>query len=359
MSTKSLSATAEKKGRESTPPSVSSKDSVLAPVSRASALAASIRSHMKDVESIQMVGKDSIPKVQSISTGSLGLDVAIGVGGLPYGRIVEIFGPESSGKTTIALQALAACQQKGGVGSFVDAEHAIDFTYAQNLGVNTGEMLLSQPDNGEQALSIVELLVSGGRPGDLVVVDSVAALVPKAEIEGEMGDSHMGLQARMMGQALRKITAIAAGNGVIVIFINQLRQKIGVMFGNPETTPGGNALKFWATIRLDVRRISQNKVGDEVVSNRTKVKVIKNKIAPPFKIAEFDIKFGTGVDYRAEILEYGAKFGIIQQTGSWYSYQDERIANGQAAAVAALAANPELEQKIYKAVRERAFPAVV
>jgi len=327
----------------------------LVPESRASKLAATVRAEMKDPESIQLIAKGDIVKIASISTGSLGLDVAIGIGGLPQGRIVEIYGSESSGKTTIALQAVAACQAAGGVASFIDAEHALDPTYAMALGVKLEDLLLSQPSNGEEALSICEILTRNGKPGDLVVVDSVAALTPQAEIDGEMGQAHMGLLARLMGQGLRKITSFAHNNGVTVLFINQLRMKLGVVFGSPETQPGGRALPFYASVRLDIRRISGNKVGDEVVSNRTKVKVVKNKVAPPFKTVEFDIRFGTGVDYRSEMLEFGELHGIIEKAGSWYSYKQERIANGKEAAIQALMANPELDQKIYKAVREAVF----
>ncbi len=323
----------------------------LAPESRASTLAALIRAKTKDPESVQIYGKGAISAIKAISTGSLGLDYALGIGGLPQGRIIEIYGPESSGKTTLSLQAMVAAQKGGGVASIVDAEHALDVNYARNLGMDTDALLVSQPSCGEEALEITEVLVTNGRPGDIVVVDSVAALTPRAEIDGEMGDSHMGLAARLMGQGLRKITGKAHENGVTVIFINQLRVKIGVMFGNPETTTGGNALKFYASVRIDIRRIQQNKVGDVVVSNRTRAKVIKNKVAPPFREAEFDIRFGTGVDYLSEVLELGVKFGVIGQSGSWYSYKEDKIGNGKEASINAIGSNPDLENTLYQAVR--------
>lgn len=323
----------------------------IAPPSRATVLARAVRAKLKSEESIQIYGANEIVKIKAISTGSLGLDRALGIGGLPEGRIVEIYGPESSGKTTLALQAAAAAQRAGGVASIVDAEHALDLNYAKNLGINTDELLVSQPFCGEEALDITESLVSNGRAGDIIIIDSVAALTPRAEIDGEMGDSHMGLQARLMGQALRKITGKAHENGVLVVFINQLRMKIGVMFGNPETTTGGNALKFYASVRIDIRRVGVNKDGDTVISSKTKAKVIKNKVAPPFREAEFDIRYGEGVDYRSEIIDIGSELGIIEKTGSWYAYGGEKIANGKEAAIKALVANPTLEEKLYRAVQ--------
>lgn len=283
-------------------------------------------------------GKGSIMKMDGnqtlndnvavISTGALSLDIALGIGGLPKGRIVEIFGPESSGKTTLALTTIAQCQKMGGTVAFVDAEHALDVAYARKLGVNTKDMLISQPDNGEQALEITETLVRSGAI-DVLVIDSVAALTPRAEIEGEMGDSHMGLQARLMSQALRKLTGVIARSNTLVIFINQIRMKIGVMFGNPETTTGGNALKFYASVRLDVRRLGAIKNGEEVVGSRTAVKVVKNKMAPPFAKVEFDLMFGEGISAEGDIIDLASKFEIVQKSGAWYSYKDERIGQGR------------------------------
>lgn len=279
--------------------------------------------------SIMRLGDGSAAKgIETISTGSLGLDIALGIGGLPKGRIVEIYGPESSGKTTLALQAIANCQKNGGTAAFVDAEHALDPIYAEKLGVNLDELIVSQPDTGEQALEITDMLVRSGAV-DIVVVDSVAALTPKAEIEGEMGDSHMGLQARLMSQALRKLTANIKRSNTLCVFINQIRMKIGVMFGSPETTTGGNALKFYASVRLDIRRIGQIKQGDEIVGNETRVKVVKNKVAPPFKQAEFQILYGEGSSLEGEILDWGVKHDLVEKAGAWYSYNGDKIGQGK------------------------------
>ena len=279
--------------------------------------------------SIMRLGADQpIADIPVIPTGSLSLDIALGVGGLPRGRIVEIFGPESSGKTTLALHATAEAQKLGGITAFIDAEHALDISYAKRLGVRTDDLLISQPDTGEQALEIAEVLVRSGAI-DLVIIDSVAALVPKAEIEGEMGDAHMGLQARLMSQALRKLTGIVSKSNTILIFTNQIRHKIGVFFGNPETTTGGNALKFYASVRLDVRRIASIKEGQDVVGNRTKVKVVKNKVAPPFKEAEFDVMYGEGISVEGDLLDKAVEFGIVEKGGAWFSYDDERIGQGR------------------------------
>lgn len=288
--------------------------------------------------------------IQVISTGSLGLDLALGVGGLPRGRVIEIFGPESSGKTTLTLQVIAACQKQGGTAAFVDAEHALDPQYAKKLGVNVEELLVSQPDTGEQALEITDMLVRSGAV-DVVVIDSVAALTPKAEIEGEMGDQHMGLQARLMSQALRKLTANIKRSNTLVIFINQIRMKIGVMFGSPETTTGGNALKFYASVRLDIRRIGSIKKGDQVLGSETRVKVVKNKVAPPFKQAEFDIMYGQGISREGEIVELGVVNGLIDKAGTWYSYGDKRIGQGKENVCQFLRENPEITQKIESQIR--------
>jgi len=277
---------------------------------------------------IMKLGARPVENIPVISTGSIELDRALGIGGLPRGRVIEIFGPESSGKTTLALHAVAHAQQKGGIAAFIDAEHAIDVAYARKLGVNCDELLVSQPDTGEQALEIADMLVRSGAI-DVMVIDSVAALVPRAEIEGEMGDAHMGLQARLMSQALRKLTATIGKTMTSVIFINQIRMKIGVMFGNPETTTGGNALKFYASVRLDIRRIGAIKEGQEVIGNRTRVKVVKNKMAPPFKEAEFDIMYGEGISRAGDLLDVGVKAGVIDKSGSWYSYNGERIGQGR------------------------------
>ena len=302
---------------------------------------------------VMRLGDDSTQDVEVISTGSISLDLALGIKGLPKGRIVEVYGPESSGKTTLAIHAIAEAQKKGGICAIIDAEHAFDRFYAESLGVNTEELLISQPDNGEQALEIADNLISSGAI-DLLVVDSVAALTPKAEIEGEMGDSRMGLQARLMSQALRKLTATIKKSGSCVIFINQLREKIGVMFGNPETTTGGNALKFYASIRIDIRRISQIKSGDEVIGNRTRGKVIKNKLAPPFRKAEFDIMFGEGFSKAGEIIDLGVDKGIIKKSGSWFSYGDTKLGQGRDAVKALIKDNEELslelEEKIFTAI---------
>jgi recombination protein RecA len=285
------------------------------------------------------------PRIAVVASGSIGLDLALGVGGYPRGRVVEIFGPESSGKTTLALHAIAEVQRAGGVAAFIDAEHALDVGYARKLGVNLGDLLVSQPDTGEQALEIAEQLVRSGAV-DLVVVDSVAALVPKAEIEGEMGDAHMGVQARLMSQALRKLTAIVSRNASTVVFINQIRMKIGVVFGNPETTTGGHALKFYASVRLDIRRIGQLKEGEAVVGSRTRVKVVKNKVAPPFREAEFDIRYGVGVDRFAEAVDLGVERGLVEKSGAFYALGGERIGQGRERAVEWLRANPPAMQRL-------------
>ncbi len=289
-------------------------------------------------------------KVETISTGCLSLDLALGVGGLPRGRIVEIFGPESSGKTTLALHAVAEAQKAGGIAAIIDAEHALDPSYCQALGVDIENLLISQPDTGEQALEICEALVRSGAV-DIIVVDSVAALVPQAEIEGEMGDAHVGLQARLMSKALRKLTAVISKSNTTVIFINQLREKVGVMFGNPETTPGGRALKFYASVRIEVRKSEQIKQGTDIVGNRTKAKVVKNKVAPPFKQAEFDIMYGEGISREGSIIDVAVELGIIQKSGAWYSYNEERLGQGRENAKEYLRQNPELAAKIEKEVR--------
>ena len=278
--------------------------------------------------SIMKLGENSVVEVEAISTGSLGLDIALGIGGLPRGRIIEIYGPESSGKTTLALHVTAEAQKSGGVCAFVDAEHALDPVYAKKLGVKVEDLLISQPDAGEQALEIADTLVRSGAV-DVIVIDSVAALVPRAELEGEMGDHHVGLQARLMSQALRKLTSTIAKSNTTVIFINQIRMKIGVMFGSPETTTGGNALKFYSSVRLDIRRIGQIKEREEVIGNQTRVKVVKNKVAPPFKVVEFDIMYGQGISYNGELVDLGVKAEVIEKSGSWYSYKDERIGQGR------------------------------
>ncbi len=294
--------------------------------------------------------------IDVISTGSITLDVALGIGGLPKGRVIEIYGPESSGKTTMTLHAIAECQKNGGTAAFIDAEHALDPGYAEKLGVNIDELLVSQPDTGEQALEVTDMLVRSGGV-DLVVVDSVAALTPKAEIEGDMGDSHMGLQARLMSQALRKLTANIKRSNTMVIFINQIRMKIGVMFGSPETTTGGNALKFYASVRLDIRRIGAIKKGDEIVGNSTRVKVVKNKMAPPFKQAEFEIKYGEGVSHVGELLDLGVQEGLVNKAGSWYSYKGEKIGQGKDNAGVYLKENPEMAEEIETQIREKLLPS--
>lgn len=299
---------------------------------------------------IMKMGDSAIDAVEVISTGSIGLDAALGIGGLPKGRVIEIYGPESSGKTTLAIHAIANVQRTGGIAAFIDAEHAFDRFYAQKLGVDIESLLISQPDNGEQALEIADNLIRSGAI-DIIVIDSVAALTPKSEIEGEMGDSKMGLQARLMSQALRKLTATINKTGACCIFINQLREKIGVMFGNPETTTGGNALKFYASVRLDIRRIGQLKEGDNVVGNRTKVKVVKNKLAPPFRIAEFDLMYGEGISKVAEIIDIGVSLNIIKKSGSWFSYEETKLGQGKDSVKAVFADNPELAEKIETEIR--------
>ncbi|HHH36481.1 MAG TPA: recombinase RecA [Gammaproteobacteria bacterium] len=301
---------------------------------------------------MRMGDGDVVRDVEAVSTGSLGLDIALGIGGLPRGRVVEIYGPESSGKTTLTLQVIAEAQRLGGTAAFVDAEHALDPVYAEKIGVNVDELLVSQPDTGEQALEITDMLVRSGAV-DVVVVDSVAALTPKAEIEGEMGDSHMGLQARLMSQALRKLTANIKRSNTLVIFINQIRMKIGVMFGNPETTTGGNALKFYASVRLDIRRTGAIKKGDEIVGNETRVKVVKNKVAPPFKQAEFDILYGEGISREGEIITLGVKHGIVNKSGAWYSYNGERIGQGKDNVREFLKENADIAREIEDQIRAR------
>jgi recombination protein RecA len=300
---------------------------------------------------IMKLGDTTVEKMEVIPTGSLTLDLALGVGGLPKGRIVEIYGPESSGKTTLAIHAIAEAQKIGGIAAFIDAEHAFDRFYAQKLGVDVENLLISQPDNGEQALEIADNLIRSGAI-DILVIDSVAALVPKGEIEGEMGDSKMGLQARLMSQALRKLTGTISKTGCCCIFINQLRDKIGVMFGNPETTTGGNALKFYASVRLDVRRISQIKDTDEVSGNRVKVKIVKNKVAPPFRLAEFDIMFGEGISKAGEIIDLGVEHNIIKKSGSWFSYGDSRLGQGRDAVKQLIMDNPELAEELENKIKE-------
>ena len=304
--------------------------------------------------SIMRLGKnDKSMDVETVSTGSLGLDIALGIGGLPRGRVVEIYGPESSGKTTLALHCLAEAQKKGGICAFIDAEHALDPIYARKLGVNVDDLLISQPDAGEQALEIADTLVRSGAV-DVLVIDSVAALVPRAELEGEMGDSQPGLQARLMSQALRKLTASINRSNTMVIFINQIRMKIGVMYGSPETTTGGHALKFYASVRLDIRRIGAIKDREEVVGNQTRVKVVKNKLAPPFKQVEFDIMYGEGVSKMGEILDLGVKAGLVEKSGAWFSYDSQRLGQGRENAKAFLKANPDIAAKIETAIRQNA-----
>ncbi|NLY48840.1 MAG: recombinase RecA [Clostridiales bacterium] len=290
--------------------------------------------------------------IETVPTGSISLDIALGLGGVPKGRIIEIFGPESSGKTTVALHMIAEVQKMGGIAGFIDAEHALDPVYAKNIGVDIDNLYISQPDNGEQALEIAETMVRSGAV-DIIIVDSVAALVPKAEIDGEMGDSHVGLQARLMSQALRKLTAIVGKTQCIVVFINQLREKIGVMFGNPETTTGGRALKFYASIRLDVRRIESLKQGGDVIGSRTKIKVVKNKVAPPFKEAEFDIMFGKGISKEGDVLDLATDCGIIVKSGAWYSYNDNKIGQGRENAKQYLVDNPDIFEEIYQKIRDK------
>src|SRR5574340_717573 len=306
--------------------------------------------------SIMRLGESDVAKdIQVVSTGSLGLDIALGVGGLPRGRVVEIYGPESSGKTTLTLQVIAQMQKVGGTAAFIDAEHALDPGYAQKLGVNVEDLLISQPDNGEQALEIADMLVRSASV-DVVVIDSVAALTPKAEIEGEMGDAQMGLHARLMSQALRKLTANIKRTNTLVIFINQIRMKIGVLFGNPETTTGGNALKFYASVRLDIRRIGSIKKGEEVIGSETRVKVVKNKVAPPFKLAEFEILYGEGISRAGEIIELGMQQNLVEKAGAWYSYKGKKIAQGKEGAREYLQQNPEVAAELEQAIREKLLP---
>ncbi|HTN05635.1 recombinase RecA [Agriterribacter sp.] len=302
--------------------------------------------------SVMMMNEKGVQQIEVISTGSIGLDVALGVGGVPKGRVIEIYGPESSGKTTIAIHIIAEAQKKGGVCAIIDAEHAFDSGYAQKLGVDIDNLLISQPDYGEQGLEIADRLILSGAL-DVVVIDSVAALVPKSELEGEMGDSKMGMQARLMSQALRKLTATISKTNTVCIFINQLREKIGVMFGNPETTTGGNALKFYASVRLDIRRMAQIKDGDEAVGNRVKVKVVKNKVAPPFRAAEFDIVYGEGISKAGEIIDMGVEMNIIQKSGSWYSYNTDKLGQGRDSVKQLLIDNPGLANEIEARIREK------
>lgn len=302
--------------------------------------------------SVMMMNEKGAREIETISTGSIGLDLALGVGGVPKGRIVEIYGPESTGKTTVAIHIIAEAQKKGGVCAIIDAEHAFDSMYAQKLGVDIDNLLISQPDYGEQALEIADRLILSGAL-DVVVIDSVAALVPKSELEGEMGDSKMGLQARLMSQALRKLTATISKTNTVCIFINQLREKIGIMFGNPETTTGGNALKFYSSVRLDIRRMAQIKDGDEAIGNRVKVKVVKNKVAPPFRSAEFDIVYGEGISKVGEILDLGVDMSIVQKSGSWYSYNGDKLGQGRDAVKQLLIDNPELANEIEGKIREK------
>ena len=306
---------------------------------------------------VMKMGDREIVDMPCVSTGSIGLDIALGIGGLPQGRVIEIFGPESSGKTTLTLQAIAECQKAGGTAAFIDAEHALDPNYASKLGVNVDELLLSQPDTGEQALEVTDMLVKSGSV-DLIVIDSVAALTPRAEIEGDMGDHHMGLQARLMSQALRKITGNIQRANCMVIFINQIRMKIGVIFGNPETTTGGNALKFYSSVRLDIRRIGAVKEGEEVVGNETRVKVVKNKVSPPFKQAEFQIMYGEGINVEGEILEFGQKLELIEKSGSWYSHNGEKIGQGKVNASKYLKENPKIRDSLMKEIKTAYIPSI-
>jgi recombination protein RecA len=300
--------------------------------------------------SIMKLGEQTDQRVSTVSSGSIALDIALGIGGYPRGRIIEVYGPESSGKTTVALHAIAEVQRNGGQAAFIDAEHALDPVYAQKLGVNIDELLLSQPDTGEQALEIAEALVRSGAV-DILIIDSVAALVPKAEIEGEMGDSHVGLQARLMSQALRKLSGAINKSKTIAVFINQIREKVGVMFGNPETTPGGRALKFYSSVRLEVRRAEQLKQGQDVVGNKTKIKVVKNKVAPPFRVAEVDIMYGEGISYQGEILDIGSEIDIVQKSGAWYSYEGDRLGQGRENSKQFLKENPEIASAIVAEIR--------
>ena len=299
---------------------------------------------------VMRMGDREVVDIPAISTGSIGLDIALGIGGVPQGRVIEIFGPESSGKTTLTLQVIAECQKAGGTAAFIDAEHALDPLYAKKLGVNVDELLLSQPDTGEQALEVADMLVKS-QSVDLLVIDSVAALTPRAEIEGEMGDHHVGLQARLMSQALRKITGNIQRSNATVIFINQIRMKIGVMFGNPETTSGGNALKFYSSVRLDIRRVGAVKEGEEVIGNETRVKVVKNKVSPPFTKAEFQILYGKGINVEGEIIDFGQKLGLIEKAGSWYSYDDEKIGQGKTNASNFLRENKKIRNALVKQIK--------
>lgn len=330
------------------------KQAQMVPDHKKKALGAALAQIQKQYgnDAIMLMGTGPIAPVDAISTGIIGLDIALGIGGLPKGRVVEIFGPESSGKTTLTLQVIAACQRTGGTAAFVDAEHALDPIYAEKLGVKIDELLISQPDTGEQALEITDMLVRSGAV-DVVIVDSVAALTPKAEIEGEMGDQHMGLQARLMSQALRKLTGNIKRSNTLVIFINQIRMKIGVMFGSPETTTGGNALKFYASVRLDIRRTGAIKKGDEVLGNETRVKVVKNKVAPPFKQAEFEIFYGRGSCKFGELIEFGVKLGLLEKSGTWYSYQGNKIGQGKDNVRQYLEQQPEIAAALEKAIRDQ------
>ena len=303
--------------------------------------------------SVMKLGQQQALDIESVSTGSLSLDLALGIGGLPKGRIIEVYGPESSGKTTLALQVLAEAQKKGGICAFVDAEHALDPIYAKKLGVKTGELLISQPDTGEQALEIADTLIKSGSIS-VIVIDSVAALTPKAELEGEMGDHHVGLQSRLMSQALRKITGSVSKSNTMVIFINQIRMKIGVMFGSPETTSGGNALKFYSSVRLDIRRIGAIKDKDEIIGNSTRVKVVKNKVAPPFKVVEFDLMYGKGISKTGELVDLGVKAGVVEKAGAWYAYKGEKIGQGRENAKVFLEQNPKAAEEIEKTIRDQA-----
>ena len=325
-----------------------------APADRAKALEAALGQIDRQFGkgSIMRLGDESRAPVEVIPTGSIALDVALGIGGLPRGRVVEIYGPESSGKTTVALHAVANAQKAGGIAAFIDAEHALDPDYAKRLGVDTDGLLVSQPDTGEQALEIMDMLIRSGAI-DIVVVDSVAALVPKAEIEGEMGDSHVGLQARLMSQALRKITGALSASGTTAIFINQLREKIGVFFGSPETTTGGKALKFYASVRMDIRRIETLKEGTEAVGNRTRVKVVKNKLAPPFKQAEFDILYGVGISREGSLIDLGVEHGLVRKSGSWFTYEGDQLGQGKENARGFLRDNPDLADEIEKKIKEK------
>jgi len=303
--------------------------------------------------SVMKLGQQQALDIESVSTGSLSLDLALGIGGLPKGRIIEVYGPESSGKTTLALQVLAEAQKKGGICAFVDAEHALDPIYAKKLGVKTAELLISQPDTGEQALEIADTLIKSGSIS-VIVIDSVAALTPKAELEGEMGDHHVGLQSRLMSQALRKITGSVSKSNTMVIFINQIRMKIGVMFGNPETTSGGNALKFYSSVRMDIRRIGAIKDKDEIIGNSTRVKIVKNKVAPPFKVVEFDLMYGKGISKTGELVDLGVKAGIVEKAGAWYAYKGEKIGQGRENAKIFLEQNPKAAEEIEKTIRDQA-----